>query len=372
MLDIFFRGHSASKKSLMWSVFLGIVFTILWSSCADASLSWKGWSPWNPNMITPAEAMVLRNQMTRGAAIQSGVEQAARAGNITDMNTLGVYYCWVHNYPKALYWYRQSAIKGNAEGEYELGYFLSTGPDVPHDLPKAIAWLHKAEAQKDGVAAYFLAYLHRHGIGFPKSTSVALQDDMRAARDGYSQAAFALQKMYKDGLDGVSQDPQKAVYWSHYENQTEKKEVARDFVQNARYLHTQKAFYYYEYHNILPGQKNPDTYKPQPKQKIFAWAYYGVTHGFALLTLLALFFQRKRTKQHPQGASPFFWFMLSAYSAVFALMYGIGIMTAPSISYVYYILYFAFYSVCLWLAFDIFRLARKAVKSEQKRSENLL
>lgn len=372
MLAVFFRGHSASKKPLMWSVFLGIVLTILGWSCADASLSWKGWIPWNPSQITPAEARVLSDQMLRGTATRLGMEQAAKAGDIADMNTLGIYFCHVHNYPKALYWFHQSASKGNAEGEYETGYFLAIGPDVPHDLPKAIAWLHKSEAQKDAHAVSTLAYLHRDGIGFPKSPSAALRDNIEAARDGSSQAAFSLQEMYKNGRDGVSKNLKKAMYWSHYKDQIEKKEVARDFAQNTQYLHTQKAFYYYEYHNMLPGQKNPYAYKPKPTQKMWAWAYYGVTHGFALLTLLALYFQRKRTKQHPQGASPFFWFMLSAYSAAFASMYGLGLIAAPAVSYVYYIVYFAFYSVYLWLAFDIFRLSRKAVKSEQKRTENLL
>jgi TPR repeat protein len=46
---------------------------------------------------------------------------------------------------KAIYWYRQAAMKNNCIAEYNLGRIYATGQGVPIDESIAMAWMNKAE-----------------------------------------------------------------------------------------------------------------------------------------------------------------------------------------------------------------------------------
>ncbi len=230
------RFGDTRRLFLLLLLALGVFGLCLANANAEKWPSWKGWSPWDPDRSNAAQAQVLSDQIMRGKAILDGVKQAALRGNVTDMNLLGRYFCFLHDYPKAVYWYRLSAMKGNPEGEYELGYFLAVGPDVPHNLARAIVWLRKAK--KNAYAASTLAYLHSKGIGFPKSPSTALRDYIAAAKDGSEgsgQAASTLAKMYRDGTGGAPKDAQKAAYWERYGKRVQYREVGEDMKTNAAY-----------------------------------------------------------------------------------------------------------------------------------------
>jgi TPR repeat protein len=67
--------------------------------------------------------------------------------------------------PEALQACQQSADKGDAQAQYELGDFYYLGQDGKRDLPQALQWFERASLQGHAEAQYHLGLMFFHGEG---------------------------------------------------------------------------------------------------------------------------------------------------------------------------------------------------------------
>jgi len=86
--------------------------------------------------------------------------------------------------PKAAHWYRQAAVQGNREAQFNLAVLLDRGEGgVPQNLQQAAYWYQQAAAKGDADAQYNLATMYELGEGVSK--------DLSRAQSWYRQAKIA-------------------------------------------------------------------------------------------------------------------------------------------------------------------------------------
>ena len=73
---------------------------------------------------------------------------------------MGALYFVQGNHKKAIYWYRLSAKKGNANAQFNLGLLYELGRGLLKDRDKAQYWYKLAAAQGHWDAQYNLACLN--------------------------------------------------------------------------------------------------------------------------------------------------------------------------------------------------------------------
>lgn len=139
---------------------------------------------------------------------------AAFQGDAKSQFTLGLMYEQRDSFTNAVRWYRKSADQGNAEAQFKIGWFHTTGQGVPRDYAQAARWFQQA-AEKNLVAAqYNLAVCCEKGYGLPTNYAAALTWYMKAAAQGDEFAQKAVGVFYERGK-GVPVDLAEAYKWYH-------------------------------------------------------------------------------------------------------------------------------------------------------------
>lgn len=100
---------------------------------------------------------------------------------------------------------RQSAERGDAKAQFDLGHMYYHGQGVQQNLVEAAQWYHKAAEQGHAKAQYGLGYMYQLGQGVPQNYTEAARWYRKAADQGYAKAQTNLASMYGQGL-GVPQD----------------------------------------------------------------------------------------------------------------------------------------------------------------------
>ena len=113
---------------------------------------------------------------------------------------------------KAIYWYRESANKGNATAQYNLGNLYRQGIGVTRNDEVAADWYRKAAAKGYVDAINWLGVLYQRGQGVPQDYKKAVEYYRQAADKGNFYGESNLAYMYKEGL-GVVKDYDQAFYW---------------------------------------------------------------------------------------------------------------------------------------------------------------
>ena len=111
-------------------------------------------------------------------------EDAIRAGVIYEHRDVND----VEDFIQATYWYRKAAEKGDAKGEYLLGYMYLTGQGITANADSALYWLNKSASLEDTDAEYLLADMYEHGDGVPRDLEKAKMWYREAAKDGDKSA----------------------------------------------------------------------------------------------------------------------------------------------------------------------------------------
>jgi hypothetical protein len=103
---------------------------------------------------------------------------------------------------------------GYANHQFELGYLLQYGVDMPVDIEAAAGWYEKAAAQGYAKAQYAISTCYQGGFGVPQNDERALEWLRKAADAGIDCAQCALAERYAEGK-GVRRDARQARQWFH-------------------------------------------------------------------------------------------------------------------------------------------------------------
>jgi TPR repeat protein len=116
------------------------------------------------------------------------------------------------DYTKTMTLFRAAAARGNAEGQYQVGYLYAVGEGVAKNEAEALQWFHKAADQGNPKAQYELGVYFAKGWVVEQNYSEAIKWFSKAAEQGHPQAMDWMGSIFKDGL-GVNKDLGEAYFW---------------------------------------------------------------------------------------------------------------------------------------------------------------
>jgi len=145
------------------------------------------------------------------------IKDKAITGDAEAQWNLGYYYAIgkgiLKNETEAEKWYLKSAEQGNALAQGSLGTIYFDGVGVKKDYNKAFKWFQKAAEQGVDYAQLCLGIIYAKGLGGEKPNWVEAAKWMRrAAEQGLGNAQGALGECYQNG-EGVPQDYVEAYKW---------------------------------------------------------------------------------------------------------------------------------------------------------------
>ncbi len=116
------------------------------------------------------------------------------------------------NYQKALEMYYESAEKGHAFSQLQLGKMFLLGMGVEQDYKAALEWYQKSVAQGNGEAQAYLGEMYEKGLGVDRDIQKALELYKQSAAQGNALGQARLAALYLAGM-GVEQNPRVAFVW---------------------------------------------------------------------------------------------------------------------------------------------------------------
>lgn len=114
---------------------------------------------------------------------------------------------------RAAYWYGRAAEAGDREAGYALGLLYLQGRGVARDRAEAAKRFRAAADNGHPTAAYNLALLYVEGHVLKRDIGEAIRWFTAAAEQDVPDAQHTLAIIYRDGEEGVSRDPAKAIQW---------------------------------------------------------------------------------------------------------------------------------------------------------------
>lgn len=117
------------------------------------------------------------------------------------------------DYEKALPILRKSAELGNAEAQYNLGYFLQNGVGITKNEKEAFEWYKKSSENgfNDGHYAMMMAY--GNGTGTEINSEKAFEYALKCAKNNDATCMWNIVNCYKQGL-GITKDLNKMLEWA--------------------------------------------------------------------------------------------------------------------------------------------------------------
>ncbi|MFA7368847.1 MAG: tetratricopeptide repeat-containing serine protease family protein [Kiritimatiellales bacterium] len=167
--------------------------------------------------------------------------QSAEKGDASAQYNLGLCYAKgdgiERDLKEAAKWYLKAAEQGNANAQFNLGCLFGGGKGVDKNYGEAVNWYRKAADQGDATLQYNVGSSFQYGIGAPQDSCEAVKWYRKAAEQGNVQAQYSLGVCYSRG-DGVLPDDKEAVKW--YRKAAEQGEPQAQFQMGCRY-HTGKS-----------------------------------------------------------------------------------------------------------------------------------
>jgi len=114
---------------------------------------------------------------------------------------------------QAAEWFRRAADQGDADAQRELGYLYASGAGgLAKDQVQAVAWLRKAADQGDAAAQFSVGWSFGYGVGSPKDQAAAAEWLQKSADQDNAAAQRELGVLVFNG-SGVKQDQQLGIKW---------------------------------------------------------------------------------------------------------------------------------------------------------------
>lgn len=158
--------------------------------------------PISPRLAPPVVAGSSAPNEVPAVSEREALLARARAGDFKAQHDLAVALAnnAVPDYAEAAVWFREAAINGVANAQYNLGVLHETGTGVPADATRALLWYHSAAEQGHPLAQYNLGVLYAAGRGIPQSYAEAGRWFRRAADRGVPGALYNLAVFAHEGL----------------------------------------------------------------------------------------------------------------------------------------------------------------------------
>lgn len=106
----------------------------------------------------------------------------------------------------------ETASRGNATAQLQLGDLYYSGKEVEQDYAAALEWYTKAAQQGEETAQYILGTMYQHGQGTAQSYQEALKWYSAAGEQGNAEAQYQTGSIYEHGLE-TERDYEKALEW---------------------------------------------------------------------------------------------------------------------------------------------------------------
>ena len=116
------------------------------------------------------------------------------------------------DYGKAMTLFRAAADRGNAEGQYQVGYLYEVGEGVAKSQAEALQWFRNAADLGNPKAQFELGVHFAKGWIVEQNYAEARQWFSRAAEQGHPEAMDWMGSIFNDGL-GVTKDLGEAYFW---------------------------------------------------------------------------------------------------------------------------------------------------------------
>ncbi len=170
-----------------------------------------------PPLPAPRDPATLIKPDSSLPPLVKDIETRAFEGVAEAQHDLAAIYTAGHgdvarNYERAAFWFRQAAVNGIANAQYNLGVLYHQGLGVDQDLKEAIKWYRAAAERGHPEAHYNLGIAHIEGIGVTYDPKRAAAYFETAAAGGITEAAYNLGLIYENGLLGAP-SPEKALFW---------------------------------------------------------------------------------------------------------------------------------------------------------------
>ncbi|MBF6640238.1 sel1 repeat family protein [Flavobacterium sp. J49] len=135
------------------------------------------------------------------------------AQNAEELNNQSKELLSKRDYEKALPLLRKAAELGNAEAQYNLGYFLQNGVGIDKNEIEAFQWYKKSSENgfNDGHYAMMMAY--GNGIGTEINNEKAFEYALKCAENNDATCMWNIVNCYKQGL-GVTKNSSKMLEWA--------------------------------------------------------------------------------------------------------------------------------------------------------------
>ena len=105
------------------------------------------------------------------------------------------------------------AERGEAEAQYNLGWYTFKSATMPQDQERARMWFEKSASQGVMEAQFALATMLEKGLGVPApQVPQAIYWYQQAAEAGLARAQYNLGATYAQGFD-LERDDEKAYFW---------------------------------------------------------------------------------------------------------------------------------------------------------------
>ncbi len=138
---------------------------------------------------------------------------SANHGNATAQKILALKLIDSKEYEEGFMWLRKAADQGQAEAQFNMGYYLIQGIGIEKDEEAAIEWLLKSAESNYCSAQYYLYICYAKGIGVEKDIEVSGQWLVKAAENEYPKAKMDAAYAYYNGTNGLEQNYEEAVRW---------------------------------------------------------------------------------------------------------------------------------------------------------------
>ena len=190
------------------------------SSTKQLTSELKGVTPIQIDTTLTAKQLYIKGlehyrQKDYNSAVQYYYESAKR-GHASAQCDLG--YCYrkgiviARNDTEGVNWYRKAAEQGNARAQFNLGVCYAEGQGVTQDYYEAVKWYRKAAEQGNAKAQCNLGYSYAKGLGVTQDDYETVKWYRKAAEQGDASAQCYLGYCYEKGL-GVTQDDYEAAKW---------------------------------------------------------------------------------------------------------------------------------------------------------------
>ena len=103
------------------------------------------------------------------------------------------------DYENALRWWRQSAERGNATAQFQLGFMHRYGLGVAQSYEQAVSWYRKAAAQGHAGAQNDLGRMYEYGYGVAQNYVKAISCYRKAGEQEFGNAQYSVVIMCHQG-----------------------------------------------------------------------------------------------------------------------------------------------------------------------------